>query len=80
MIVGSNELFPTSILQKVYLTLMMIIGNLIIAIIVGEMSVYMSIITKRSSAFQEKLDIANTIMKAIGAKARTKIQVADFYF
>ncbi len=39
MIIGSNELFPTSVLEKIYLVLLMIIGNLVIANIVGEMAV-----------------------------------------
>jgi type III secretory pathway component EscS len=71
MIVGSNELFPTSTIQKIYLALMMLVGNLIIANIVGEMAVLMQIITRRSAAFQEKLDIANTIMKNIHITTNT---------
>jgi len=44
---------------------MMLVGNLIIANIIGEMAVLMQVITRRSSAFHEKLDIANTIMHNI---------------
>lgn len=51
MIVGSNELYPTSVLQKAYITFLMLIGNLIIANIVGEMAVLMSIIGRRTAAF-----------------------------
>jgi hypothetical protein len=41
MIVGSNELYPTSVLQKVYVAIMTLLGNLIIANIIGEMAVLM---------------------------------------
>lgn len=58
----------------------MIVGNLIIANIVGEMSVFMFIITRRSSAFQEKLDIANSIMRSINISKRTRDRVRDFFF
>jgi len=51
MIVGSNELFPATTLQKFYLAISMLVGNLIIANIVGEMAVLMQVITRRSSAF-----------------------------
>ena len=44
---------------------MMLIGNLIIANIVGEMFLLMSVITRRSSAFFDKLDIANYLMHTI---------------
>lgn len=41
MTVGSNELYPTTTLQKFYVAIMMLVGNLIIANIVGEMAVLM---------------------------------------
>ena len=65
MIVGSNELFPATNFQKFYIAIMMLVGNLIIANIVGEIAVLMQVITRRSSAFNERLDIANTIMQNI---------------
>jgi type III secretory pathway component EscS len=80
MTVGSNELFPTSTLQKAYLALMMLVGNLIIANIIGEMAVLMQVITRRSSAFQEKLDIANTIMHNIHITTATQEEIRDFFF
>ena len=51
MIVGSNELFPTTIFQKIYVSVVTLIGNLIIANIIGEMAVLMQVITRRSSEF-----------------------------
>lgn len=51
MIVGSNELFPTSIIQKIYVAVVTLIGNLIIANIIGEMAVLMQVITRRSAEF-----------------------------
>lgn len=80
MTVGSNELFPATTFQKFYLAIMMLVGNLIIANIIGEMAVLMQVITRRSSAFQEKLDIANTIMHNIHITSDTQEEIRDFFF
>ncbi|CDW81634.1 UNKNOWN [Stylonychia lemnae] len=80
MIVGSNELFPATTFQKFYLAIMMLVGNLIIANIIGEMAVLMQVITRRSSAFHEKLDIANTIMYNINITSHTQDKIRDFFF
>ncbi len=58
----------------------MLVGMLIIANVVGEMAVLMTIITRRSSAFQEKLDIGNTIMQNISITKHVREEVRDFYF
>lgn len=80
MIIGSNELFPTSVLEKVYLVLLMIIGNLVIANIVGEMAVLTQIISRRSKAFQDKLDIANAIMQKIKVTDDCRLEIRDYFF
>jgi len=80
MIVGSNELNPTSVLQKWYLALMMLIGNLILANIVGEMFLLMSVITRRSSAFFDKLDVANYLMHTIHITESTQEEIREFFF
>jgi hypothetical protein len=59
---------------------MMLVGNLIIANIIGEMAVLMQVITRRSSAFHEKLDIANTIMHNIHITKFTQEKIRDFFF
>jgi len=58
----------------------MLVGNLIIANIVGEMAVLMQIITRRSAAFQEKLDIANAIMNNINLTDDCRLEVRDYFF
>ena len=58
----------------------MLIGNLIIANIVGEMAVLMSIIGRRTAAFQEKIDIANTIMANISITEHTQEEIRDYFF
>jgi len=80
MIVGSNEVYPTNVFQKIYVSIMMLVGNLIIANIVGQMAVNMSVITRRSAAFQEKIDIANTIMANIHISHHTQEEIRDFFF
>lgn len=59
---------------------MMLVGNLIIANIVGEMAVLMQVITRRSSAFNERLDIANTIMQNIHITPELQEEIRDFFF
>ena len=65
LVVGGNELAPANKYQKIYAAIIILVGNLINANIFGEMAVLMQVITRRSTEFQEKLDIANTIMHNI---------------
>lgn len=65
LLVGGNELSPSNNVEKFYGAFIMLIGNLVNANIFGEMAVLTQVITRRSTEFQEKLDIANTIMQNI---------------
>ena len=58
-----NELSPQTTLQTIVAALIVIIGSLVSAFIFGNMAAIMANINKKSSHFDEQLDLVNTTMR-----------------
>ena len=65
IVVGGNETGPSNVMLKFMSTANILIGNLYLAKIMGSMADYVTVISRRDNKFEEKLDVANTIMDEI---------------
>jgi hypothetical protein len=65
LVVGGNETAPSNVILKFYSAAAIFIGNIYMANIMGSMANYVMVISRRDDAFEEKLDVANSIMSGI---------------
>lgn len=62
---GSNEFGPVNVKEMAYLVLTLLSSALLNALIFGDVATLIAVISRKESAYQEKLDQANTVMKNI---------------
>ena len=62
---GGNELAPTNPFECGYIVFCMIAAAIVNANLFGEMSLLITIISRKQAAYQYKVDTANTAMKNI---------------
>lgn len=80
LVVGGNETYGPNKLLKYFSAGAILVGNLYMAQIMGSMANYVSVISRRDNNFQEKLDVANTIMHEINLSSKTQNQVRDYFY
>ena len=76
---GSNEFGPVNYKEMAYLVLTLLSSALLNALIFGDVATLIAVISKKESAFQEKLDQANTVMKNINLDDQTADEVREFF-
>ena len=76
---GSNEFGPVNWWEMAYLVLTLLSSALLNALIFGDVATLIAVISKKESAYQEKLDQANTVMKNIELDDQTAEEVREFF-
>jgi hypothetical protein len=80
LVVGGNETAPSNVILKFYSAAAIFIGNIYMANIMGSMANYVLIISRRDDAFEEKLDVANSIMSGINISSKTQNDVREYFY
>lgn len=80
LVVGGNETAPSNVMLKYYSAAAITIGNIYMANIMGSMANYVSVISRRDTQFENKLDVANTIMHGINVSSDTQDRVREYFF
>jgi hypothetical protein len=65
LILGSNELGPINEIEMLFLIVVLLMSALLNALIFGDIAGLASVVGKKSSELQEKLDAANSVMDTI---------------
>lgn len=63
--IGGNEMAPRTALECAIIAIFMLIAAFINASIFGEMAFLATVISKKTTIYQEKVDTSNTAMKNI---------------
>lgn len=77
-LLAGNELGPRDEQQLIFLSLALGMGAIINANIIGELSVILSKLNRKSANFQEKLDIANDAMRHLGLPEKMQVEITGF--
>jgi hypothetical protein len=80
LVVGGNETAPSNVTLKFFSAAAIFIGNIYMANIMGSMADYLTVIDRRDDAFEEKLDVANSIMSGINISSKTQNEVREFFY
>ena len=80
LVVGGNETAPSNVMLKYFSAAAITIGNIYMANIMGSMANYVSVISRRDTQFENKLDVANTIMHGINVSSETQDRVREYFF
>ena len=78
LMLGSNEIGPVNIEEMAFCVAGLIMTSLINAQIFGEMAVLITVMQKKKTNYQEKLDAANNAMAKIGIPQLLQEDVHDF--
>jgi len=79
LMLGGNELGPITPAENLFAAVAMVAAAIIQAQIFGEMAVLLIIINRDSTAFQEKMDTANTAMANINLSPELQNTVRDYF-
>lgn len=75
---GGNEMGPRTHLEITLMICILVLCAILNAIVFGEMSVLVAEASRKSTNFQEQVDVANTAMKNLGLPHITRTQVRDY--
>ena len=75
---GGNEMGPRTDIEIVVITLTLLMLAILNAIIFGEMTVLVQMSSRKSTEFQEQVDVANTAMKTIRLPNEAQAQVRTY--
>jgi len=73
-----NELAPQNNLQTVMSSIIIIIGAVVSAFIFGNMAALMATMNKKSTHFDEQLDLVNATMKSMKLPEEMQQQVVKY--
>jgi hypothetical protein len=76
---GGNELGPRNPLECIIIVILMLMAALINANLFGEMAFLATVISKKSTVYQGKVDTANTAMKNIKLDSKASEDVRDYF-
>jgi len=76
---GGNELGPVTTFESFFIASIMLSGAIINANIFGEMAVLVTIISRKSTMFQAKVDTANTAMDNIMLPHHLQGKIRDYF-
>ncbi len=76
---GGNESGPKNPLECGYIVFCMVAAAMVNANLFGEMSFLVTIISKKQTDFQNKVDTANTAMKNIELESKVQAEVRDYF-
>jgi hypothetical protein len=78
LMLTGNDLGPRGNLQVYFVAFFVTLGAIINANIFGELAVILSAMNRKSTIFQERLDIANTAMKNLSLPEKLQVKVTGF--
>lgn len=73
-----NEIGPRTELQMIVLITCLVMGTIINANIVGELSVILTKLNRKATIFQAKLDTANEAMRHLGLPEKLQVEITGF--
>jgi hypothetical protein len=76
---GGNELGPRNPLECAYIVICMICAAIINSYIFGEMSFLVTVISRKQTEYQYKVDTANTAMKNIDLENKVQSEIRDYF-
>lgn len=76
---GGNELGPKNPLECIIVVILMLMAAIINANLFGEMAFLATVISKKSTLYQGKVDTANTAMKNIHVDNETSEGVREYF-
>lgn len=78
-LIGGNELGPVAAIECLFVAFSMIAAAIINANLFGQMAFLVTVINKKSTEYQSKVDIANTAMKNIELSADIQGAIRDYF-
>ena len=78
MMLNGGEVGPRTVLELIFVSIIMLAGAIINANIFGNMAVLIQNMNRKDTKFQEQIDTANTAMKNLKLPAKTQRMVKDF--
>lgn len=78
MMLNGGEVGPRTVIELIFVSVIMLAGAIINANIFGNMAVLIQNMNRKDTKFQEQIDTANTAMKNLKLPAKTQRMVKDF--
>jgi hypothetical protein len=78
LLLAGNDIGPRDEDQLIFVSVALVVGAIINANIIGELSVILYKVNKKSSDFQEKLDTANDAMRHLGLPELFQVEITGF--
>jgi hypothetical protein len=78
-LIGGNELGPVADIECLFITFCMIAAAIINANLFGQMAFLVTVMNKKNTEYQTKVDTANTAMKNINLTSKTQADIRDYF-
>lgn len=79
LILGTNELGPVNEIEMLYMVIVLLMSAFANALIFGDIATLASVVGKKSSELQIKLDAGNAVMTAIKLDYDTSQEIREFF-
>ena len=79
LILGTNELGPVNEIEMLYMVCVLLISAFANALIFGDIATLATVVGKKSSELQIKLDAGNAVMTAINLDYNTSQEIREFF-